>query len=213
MVKTSKQRTAVLFAAGVVASLASVGSARADSRSLEQWTKAKTIFYRVEGVYAARRAVAYSDNGAMADVRDRVVFDLEWNLGNAQLVKVHHLDNFAAAASNVANGEPKCQPPVMKGSFEQTVLEVAPGYAGDLMLSVETSWPDVEVVQFCSGKRKLVAARKKTEMISVPVASPVLLDMPASSPNLSVSADRKSLIVKQGEWTFTFTPSLARPAK
>lgn len=213
MTRFPVHHAASLIAAGVFACLASIAHAQAGAPSMEQWAKAKTIFYRVEGVYSARRAVAYSDNGAMADVRDRVALDMEWNLGNAQLVKLHRLDNFPAEAANLANGEPKCMPPVMKGKFELGVLEVAQGYAGDLMVTVETSWPAVEVVQFCTGKRKLVAARKKTDMISVPVASPVLFSMPGSSPNLAVSADRKSLIVKQGEWTWTFTPSLGAAAR
>lgn len=33
----------------------------------------------------------------------------------------------------------------------------------------------------------------------------------AEAPELSYSADGKSMILKQGNWTWTFTPSLTRP--
>jgi hypothetical protein len=46
------------------------------------------------------------------------------------------------------------------------------------------------------------------------VPSPILMAMGApSTEKLSYSADRKSLIVKDGNWTWTFTPSVTPSGK
>lgn len=209
----SATAAALLVASGFVGPFARVARAQVDPKAMEKWTSAKTIFYRVEGTYAKKTTVAYSDLGAVADVTDRVAFDMEWDLGNGRLVKVGPARNFPAEAKNVANGEPKCMPPVLKGRFDLEVLEIAGGFSGDLVLTIETSWPDVEVVQFCSGSRRLVRARKKSRQESVMVASPILLGMPDSSGGVTVSPDRKSITVKAGDWSWTFTPSVTRPAK
>ncbi|MHB8797182.1 MAG: hypothetical protein ACYDBY_01850 [Thermoanaerobaculia bacterium] len=209
MMRVSTTAAALLVAMGLVGPFA---RAQVDPKAMEKWTSAKTIFYRVEGSYAKRTAVAYSDLGAVADVTDRVAFDMEWDLGNGKLVKVGPVRNVPAEAKNVANGEPKCMPPVLKGRYDQSVLGIAEGFSGDVVLTIETSWPDVEVVQVCSGSRRLVRARKESRQESVMVASPILLGMPASS-GVTVSPDRKSIIVKTRDWSWTFTPSVTRPAK
>ncbi len=73
---------------------------------------------------------------------------------------------------------------------------------------MQTTYPVVEVVQFCTGSRKTLPASRKTRTEEFSVLSPVMLSMQLpDSDDLRVSADRKSLVQKKAGWTWTFTPS------
>jgi hypothetical protein len=130
-------------------------------------------------------------------------------------MKVTSLRNYPSEVKNLRDREPKCLPPVLKGPYEEmTVLEVVNGLGGAIDLKTEHSYPPVDVAQFCTASRKSVPAEKKTSVKPIAVPSPMLIAMGApSSDKLSYSADRKSLIVKDGNWTWTFTPSTTPPAR
>jgi len=92
-------------------------------------------------------------------------------------------------------------------------LGVKDGQAGALELQVKTTYPLVEIAQSCTASRKPVPAKVKTRPEELVVPSPVMLGMPISGSNdLSISGDKKSLIVKKAGWTWTFTPT-AVPAR
>lgn len=104
---------------------------------------------------------------------------------------------------------------MLKGAYElATVLEVINGLGGALDLKIERSYPAVDVAQFCTASRKPVPAKKKTSVQSMAVPSPIMMAMcvPPTG-KLSYSADRKSLIVRDGNWTWTFTPSMTPSGK
>jgi hypothetical protein len=120
--------------------------------------------------------------------------------------------NSNAEVGKVRDFEPKCMPPVLKGPIEMTLLEVADGLGGAIDLKMEIAYPTVEVAQFCTASRKAVPASKKVEVVSLAVPSPVLMAMGApSTKELSYTPDGKSMIVKSGRWSWTFTPSTTKP--
>lgn len=185
-----------------------------DMEAMQRWGNAKVIYYSVEGVHNGASAMT-ATMGGVGDVVDRVSMTFEWNLAEAKLVKVTSLRNFPSEVKNLRDREPKCLPPVLKGPYEEmTVLEVANGLGGAIDMKTERSYPAVDVAQFCTASRKPIAADKKTTVKSMAVPSPMVMamGMPASD-RLSYSADRKSLVVKDGNWTWTFTPSTTPPAR
>ena len=131
------------------------------------------------------------------------------------MLKVTALKNYPSELKNLRDREPKCLPPVLKGPYElATVLEVVNGLGGAIDLKVEGMYAPTEVAQFCTASRKAVPGEKKTAMQSMAVPSPVILAMGApATDQLSYSADRKSMIVKDGNWTWTFTPSATPSGK
>lgn len=143
---------------------------------------------------------------------DRVSLNLEWVLTEAKLVGVSGLKNANAEVSKLRDREPKCLPPVLKGPLELTVREVGPGLGGAIDMKIESSYPTAEVAQFCTASRRTVPASKKVDTVSMMVPSPTMMamGMPPTK-ELSYSADGKSMILKQGNWTWTFTPSLTKP--
>ena len=200
----------VLLAALSVITLPAAAQ-KMDTAALQKWGSAKVIYYTVEGVYSGEMPVTPT-MGGLADIVDRVSLNLEWILGEAKLAGVSGLKNANAEVSKLRDREPKCLPPVLKGPLELTVQEVGPGLGGAIEMKVERSYPTAEVAQFCTASRKTVPASKKVDMVSMMVPSPTIMamGMPPTK-ELSYSPDGKSMIVKQGNWSWTFTPSLAKP--
>jgi hypothetical protein len=205
-------RPSSLLLAAALSTLAIPAAAqKMDPAAMQKWASAKVIHYTVEGVYSGETPVTPT-MGGLADVVDRVNLNLEWVLGEAKLAGVSGLKNANAEVSKLRDREPKCMPPVLKGPLELTVLEVGPGLGGAIDMKVERSYPTVEVAQFCTASRKTVPASKKVDVYSMTVPSPTMMAMGLPpTKELSFSPDGKSMIVKQGNWSWTFTPSVTKP--
>ena len=180
-----------------------------------RWTEAKggIIHYRIEGVFQGQANVVGGGTWiGYGDVTDRVVIELDWNLGQAKLGGTPRIENTRSVTKHLRNPEPKCLPPVLRGDYEHyDLVGIKDGPGGALEFSVRTAYPLAEVAQNCSGARVKVPASVKTRPESFVMLSPVLLDSQVpDSDNLRLSKDRKSMIHKQGGWTWTYTPSLRK---
>ncbi len=180
-----------------------------------KWTEAKggLVHYHIEGLFQGKVNVVGGTTWiGYADVTDRVVIDLDWQLGESMLMGTPVIQNFKAAARNVRNPEPTCLPPILRGEYEHfELLGIKNGLAGALEMQVRTDYPVVDVAQMCTGARVRVPASSRTRPEEMVVPSPMLLTagVPGSA-NLSLSKDRTSLIHKQAGWTWTFTPSVRK---
>ena len=183
-----------------------------DMEAMRKWGAADVVRYHVVGVYQGKTYIA-SDGSGQADVTDRVVLDFTWKLSEMKLVGQATIQNTKTTVTNVSDREPSCLAPVLKGEYEHyDVVGIKEGLAGMLELQVETRYPVVEVVQFCTGSRKAVPAKTKTRPEEFGVVSPVAFAMPLpDSDSLRVSADKKSLVGKKAGWTWTYTPSISAP--
>jgi hypothetical protein len=185
------------------------------NESSRRWTEGNDgiVHYQIVGVYQGRTNVVGDSNWiAYADVTDRVVIDLKWKLSESKLVGTPSFQNTKAVVKNPRNPEPSCLPPVLKGEYEHYELQgIKQGLGGALELQVQTTYPVVEVAQFCTGSRKSVPASRKTRPEEMVVPSPVMLEMSLpDSGNLRVTPDKKSLLQKKDGWTWTFTPSIKK---
>jgi hypothetical protein len=181
-----------------------------DMDAMMKWASADVIRYHIVGAYHARTYIA-SDGSGQADITDGLVIDLTWKLSESKLVGKPTFQNTRSIVKNVADREPKCLAPILRGDYEHyEVLGIKDGLAGSLELQVRTSYPVVEVVQFCTGGRKVVAAKTETRPAEFGVISPVMFGMPLpDSDDLRISSDKKSFIVRKAGWTWTMTPSIA----
>jgi len=196
---------------------ADAGAAQESRKSVDssrRWTEGKGIVhYRIVGEYQAQTNVVGGGKGiGYADVTDRVVIDLDWKLADAALVGTPTFQNAKSVVKNLRDYEPKCLPPILKGDYEHFELQgVKPGLAGQLEMQVLRSYPVVEVVQFCTGKRKAVPAVRDVRPEELVMPSPVMLTMKLpDSDELRVSPDKQSLIAKKAGWTWTYTPSVKK---
>ena len=205
-----RRRSLVLLSALFLTALPVIAQ-KMDMAAMQKWANAKVVYYTVEGVYSGETPVTPT-MGGLADVVDRVNLNLEWVITEAKLVGVSAIQNASAQVTRPRDRDPKCNPPVLKGPLDFTLMEVAPGLGGAIDIKMERSYPTVEVAQFCTASRKTVPASKKTDVLTVMVPSPTIMamGMPPTK-ELSYSADGKSMIVKQGNWSWTFTPSVTKP--
>jgi hypothetical protein len=184
-----------------------------DMEAMMKWGAADVVRYHIVGVYKDKTYIA-GDGSGQADMTDRVVIDLTWKLSEAKLVGQPTFQNTKTTLTNPTDREPKCLPPVLKGEYEHyELLGIKDGLGGALELQVRTTYPVVEVAQFCTASRKTVPAKKETRAEQFVVVSPVTFGMPLpDSDDLRISKDKKSLITKKQGWTWTFTPTMV-PAK
>jgi hypothetical protein len=182
-----------------------------DMEAMMRWGSADVVRYHIVGVYQGQTNVVGGGNAiGYADVKDRVVIDLKWKLSESTLVGQPVFFNEKSVVSNLRDYEPKCLPPKLKGEYEHfELLGIKDGLGGALEMEVRTSYPEADVVQFCTGKYKSVPAKVETGPQELVVPSPVMFGMPLpDSDTLRISKDKKSLITKKNGWTWTFTPSI-----
>lgn len=188
--------------------------ARKTNESAQPWAGAKVIRYHIVGVYQGVPNITSNPGkgSGLANVTDRIVIDLEWKLAESRLAGTPTFQNSKSVVTNPHDTEPSCLPPVLKGEYEHfELLGIKDGLGGALELQVQTTYPAVDVVQFCTGSRKSIPAGRKTRPEELVVPSPVMLGMSLpDSDNMRISPDRKSLIHKKAGWTWTFTPSIKK---
>jgi hypothetical protein len=189
--------------------LASAQAPQMDMDAMMKWASADLIRYHIVGVYQGKPNIA-SDGAGRADVSDRVVIDFTWKLSEMKLVGQPTFQNTKSTVTNPVDYEPKCLVPILKGEYEHyELLGIKDGLSGMLEFQVQTSYPVVEVAQFCTASRKSVPAKKEISSEQFVVVSPVSFGMPLpDSDDLRISKDKKSLIMKKDGWTWTYTPSI-----
>lgn len=183
-------------------------SQQMDMEAMMRWANADVVRYHIVGVYQGQTYIA-ADGSGLGDVTDHVVIDLTWKLSESKLVGAAIIQNTKSTVTNLRDREPACLPPVLKGEYEHyDLLGVKDGQGGALELQVRTTYPLVEIAQSCTASRKAVPGKVNERAEALVVPSPVMFGMPLSgSKELSISADKKSLVVKKAGWTWTFTPS------
>ena len=182
-----------------------------DMDAMMKWGSADLVRYHVVGVYQAKTFIA-SDGSGQGEISDRVVIDFTWKLSEMKLVGAPTIQNTKTVVGKLSDREPSCLPPVLKGEYEHyELLGIKDGLGGALELQVKTTYPVVEVAQFCTASRKAVPAKVREETEDFGVPSPVMFGMPLPpSEQLAVTPDKKSFIVKKNGWTWTLTPSLTK---
>lgn len=175
-----------------------------------KWASADVIKYHIVGVYSAKTDVVAGSDIGYADVTDRVTIDLTWKLSEVKLVGAPTIVNEKSVVANLSNYEPKCSPPTLNGAYEHaTVLGIKDGLAGSLEMQVQQVYPAASVIQFCTGSPKAVAGKTETRPEEFPVVSPMIFAMPSTgSKDVTVSPDKKSIVVRKGGWTWTYTPKV-----
>jgi len=181
-----------------------------DMDAMMKWASADVIKYHIVGVYSAKTDVVAGSDIGYADVTDRVVIDLTWKLSEAKLVGTPTVANEKSTVRNLSNYEPQCNPPVLKGDYEHfTLLSLKESPAGSVEMQVQRIYPAANVIQFCTGAPKAVTGQTATEVEEFGVVSPMLFAMPlAGNKEITISADKKSIIVQKKGWTWTYTPTL-----
>jgi hypothetical protein len=194
---------------GLLGASAAAQSQQMDMEAMMKWGAADVIRYHVVGVYQGTPIIA-GDGSGIADVSDRVVMDFTWKLSEMKLIGKPTFQNFKNTVTRPRDRDGKCMPPVLKGDYEHyEVLGIKEGLSGTLDIQVQTTYPVVDVPQFCTGKPRAVPAKNDVRDEQFVVVSPVTFGMPLpDSDALRISSDKKSLVAKKNGWTWTYTPAV-----
>jgi hypothetical protein len=179
-----------------------------DMAAMQKWASADVIRYHIVGAYQATTFIA-SDGSGQADIVDAVVIDLTWKLSEAALVGTPTIRNSKSTAQKVRDREPSCLAPLLRGEYEHyELLSVKQGLAGALEFNVRTTYPVVDVAQFCTESRKAVPAKVKTEPEQFSLPNPTMLAMPIpNTPELAITPNKTAFIFRKDGWTWTITPT------
>ena len=184
-----------------------------DPAIVARWAKASVVHYKMVGVYEGATVIADREPAGTATVTDRVELELDWDLKAGALVGTATFVNAPAETRDLRNIDRSCPAPTPDGAYEHLTVAGVAGLNGSLELSGTRTFPRIRVVAGCLAVQepKTVRGWLQDVVERVVVPSPLLLVAPAGSdPNLTVSDDRTSFTVRNGAWTWTFTPTLVR---
>jgi hypothetical protein len=139
-----------------------------------------------------------------------VVMDFDWSQTELDFVGTPVIENAPTELRNLRNWDAKCAAPSMSGKYEYFDLQsVERSFTGALMLHAQAHVPAIDVPQFCTGKPKRTPEHVEKEDLELVVVStmPLWMAVP-NTEKLGVTPDRKSIYVKDRDWTWTFTPSV-----
>ena len=202
-----------------------------DVEAMAKWTALTVVHYLAVGEYSGTQPfIAPAKEVSMGwsvPVTDRVEIEFDWDQQEMKLVGKSAIRNFPSkpggAASIQGPAAKLCPQPKPAGAVEvATVSNLRDtGGNGTLRLSGvvefdakrdvpggEVPLPETDTtgnVLLGCGKRWGTAAQtSSTSTMNFLIPPAMALAMPGAIP---ISADKKSLIVKGKEWTWTFTPS------
>ena len=206
-------RRTLLAAATLAACPALAHPQSADVSAIARWTAATVVHYRMVGIYEGPAVIAYREPAGQATVTDRVEIELDWDLKANAIVGEPTIGNAATEVRDLRNTHASCPPPSPQGPYDHLDLQSVAASGGALELKGIRVFPSIKVVDGCQGVQEPGTVQPWEQEIveRMVVPSPLMLVAPAGSDqNLTVSADRASFTLKNGAWTWTYTPTLVK---
>lgn len=186
-----------------------------DMAEVMKWSNAKIVRYHVEGTYEALTQVVAQDVSSKANITDALVVDLVWEMRGRKAQGMPQIQNKASVMKGeTRNDHPPCPAPVLKGPYEHFEATGVEFDGGDrLTVKGTRSYPAADAGLECpaSNARRPAAAKQEavTEYIAMP--NPMMLSVGSfNTPKMKVAPDKKSFILKAGNWTWIYTPSLVQ---
>ena len=199
----------------VVTSLMLCGTAttaqQADMAAITKWTAAKVVHYRMVGVFRGDTAVADDEPAATATVSDRLVLEFDWDVKAGKFVGEPKIENGDSTFTSPRNVAPTCPAPDIRGVYEHLTVKAIGTPGGSIALTGTRSFPEAAVTAGCNGiwEKRTVPARVADVTLRVVVPAPLIVATPpGTNANIVISEDRTSFTMKDGDWTWTYTPTL-----
>lgn len=190
---------------------AAPANAQMDMAVMNKWMTATVIHWSVMGEYEGENLILNAGTNGYAPVKDRVEIGFDYTTaGNGGLVGTPTFKNAPTQMGALRNGAKGCRAPTVSGTYEHaTIVSLKNGLGGQLAMMVRTDYPAGAVPVACTGGNQASAARTSTAQEELVVPGIMLLAMGSqmTGKDVQVSKDKKSLIVKRGGWTYTYTPT------
>lgn len=210
-------RTVLVVVGAVAAALSMKPVVAQDIDAMAKWTALTVVHYVAVAEFSAPRRVVTgtknSDLGWSAPAADRVEIEFDWDQQEMKLVGKPAIRNFPSKIGPITVLK-ACPLPKIAGTLEVvTASNLRDTGAGGVQFDARMDVPGGSVPfpadeQFgvpCGAKwdTSVAASTTATEILQIPPA--MMLAMGGGG--FGISADKKSLILKGKEWTWTFTPT------
>jgi hypothetical protein len=174
---------------------------------MQKWGAVTVIHYVVVGVYGADTLIVNAGTNGYAGVKDRVELAFDWDQTQAKLVGEPVIRNFPAETGTIRNGAAGCRAPTLNGKYDHlTLLSVAEGLGGQLMMSARRDFPAAAMPVACTGGSQAVPAKSVTSTEEFVVPGTMIFAMPSQAGAAqTVSADGNSIVFVNKGWTWTYT--------
>jgi hypothetical protein len=216
-VKTCRKPLFAPVAAAAVtmaAFLPGAAGAQMDMELMMYWGQATVIRWSVVGDYEGDDLILNVGTSGYAPVKDHVEITFETTTeGDGGLVGTPAIVNFPSEMGPMRNGAEGCRAPTVSGPYEHATVErVENGLGGQLAMTVRREYPEGKVPVACTGGDQASPKHVSTDRVDLVVPGIALLAMgdQAASETLQIAADRKSLVVRDDGWTYTYTPTKVR---
>jgi len=173
-----------------------------DMAAVQKWSAARTARYHVEGVFQAWTQLSQKWSVAQGDATDTLTVDFDWSIRERKLVGDVKFDEGNSSVKGVRSATKDCPAPELAGTYEHiAVKSVVQDAPGRLAAKGIRAYAAVKAPLECPASQEEV-----TEYIPVP--DPMMLAVGATGdPNVTISPDHRSFIVRSGGWTWTLTPT------
>lgn len=182
--------------------------------SVDDLLAATVIRWSVVGDFDDEVLILNVSTSGYARVTDHVEFAYDFTLeGNGGLTGTPTFANFPSSMGALRNGADGCRAPTVSAPpYEHwTIEKIEAGIGAAVALTVRTNYPEGQVPVACSGGNQTSAARVEVEEVQLPIPGIALLMMGDQlTGDVRLSADRRSVVHKDGGWTFVSTPSKVR---
>lgn len=191
-----------------------VGAQQVDMDLMTKWSAVTVVRYAVVGEFAGEPTLLFGALGfkRQARVTDRVELTFDWNQNEMALVGTPTFKNFPSKVS--VTPVAGCPPARISGAYEHMdVLSVKQLSPNGLQLAAKRSSPAGSIPyageSTCGAAWDSAAAKVETADIGLLVLPTMYFGMPSGVPGLSISPDRKSIVLveQNSGWTWTYTPT------
>lgn len=186
-------------------------AAQLNMELMQKWAAVTVVRYTVVGKYAGDTMIINAGTSAYATVKDRIEIVFDWDQSTGTLVGEPKLKNFPSEVSAPRNAVHNCNPPTLTGSYEHaTVVALKDRLGGQLEMSLKRDFPAAEMPTACTSGSQAFPARSIMRNEELVVPGTMILAMPASGGEQTVTPDGKSIIYVDRGWTWTYTPTPVR---
>lgn len=216
----------VLVGAGLVMATACASAQQFDMAAVQRWNQAKVAHYTITGHYDGWTEVSdwahrQDRESGQVQATDTVTLDFDWDIRAEKPVGAVKIQNAKTSTKGTRNTMDKRIAPVLRGDYEHIeVTSVTIENGGTGTLNGTRTYPDAELALDYPGSMAMKPAKgevlKIGEHFGVP--NPQMMGMAGAMPemnsstgtNMSFSPDKKSFVMKDKGWTWTYTPTVLK---
>ncbi len=207
-------KPAIVFALAFVASAPSLVSAQQiDMATLQKWSAAKTVHYRVEGTYRAWTPVSEKWKAAEGDVTDSLTIEFDMDISSLSVIGKPSFTDGASSVGSMRSALKECPVAQIAGAYEHLTTSDVKGGPGRLEITGVRQYAPTKSPVECPASNALIATPGGAAEImeAIYMFDPRMLAIGQTGmPNAVVSADHKTVTLTGDGWTWTYTPTLVR---